>query len=241
MEPLLIDSLRILWNYMHLNQSLQKCDLIIGCGCSDMEVPVKCATLKKEGYAPKILFCGGLGKRTKHYLNQTEAEVFKEIAMKEGVSEEDILIETKSTNTQDNFKFARKIIEEQNIPFNRILIVHGPFSERRTLAAAETIFPDKELFITSPNVTFHSFLELLGNNPKEAFDIISVIVGDIQRMVIYPQFGWQTEQPIPNEVYQAYNDLKKLGFTKFIWTPEKIEALIDQFGIEKGKTKTLFY
>lgn len=241
MEPFMIDSLKVIWNYMHLNHSLKKCDVIIGCGCSYMEVPVKCATLKKEGYAPKILFCGGLGKRTQYSLNQTEAEVFKEIAIKEGVPEEDILMETRSTNTQDNFKFARKILEEENIPYNRILIVHGPFSERRTLAAAETIFLDKELVITSPNVTFDSFLELLESNPAEAFDIICVIVGDIQRMVIYPQFGWQTEQPIPNEVYQAYHDLKKLGFTKFIWTLEKIEELIDKFGIEKGKTKRLFY
>lgn len=58
------EKLKVLWDYMKLNQPLEKCDLIMGCGCENLDIPVKCATLLKEGYAPKILFAGGLGKLT---------------------------------------------------------------------------------------------------------------------------------------------------------------------------------
>lgn len=91
---------------MKLNQKIDKCDLIIGCSCSYLEVADKCVELNKEGYAPKILFTGGLGKITKDNFNKTEAEIYKDIAINKGVSDKDILIETKSTNTGDNFRFS---------------------------------------------------------------------------------------------------------------------------------------
>ena len=236
----IIVALKELWNYMRLNQQLEKCDLIIGCGCSNLEIPVKCAQLFKEGYAPKILFSGGLGKITKDYFNKSEAEIYKDIAIKQGINAEDILIETNSTNTGDNFRFAFNILNANNIKADKILIVHSPLSERRTLSSAKAILKGKELLITSPDISFEEFLDYLEENNLNAIDIISVIIGDIQRMIIYPQFGWQIENKVPDTVISSYKFLKELGFTKYILTKEEIDSLINKYGIVEGQNKNYF-
>jgi len=227
----IIEALKELWNYMNLNQTLEKGDLIIGCGCSNLEVPVKCAQLFKEGYGKKILFTGGLGKDTEGHFTKPEAEIYKEIAIKNGVNENDIIIETKSTNTGDNFRFSKEILEQQNINYNKIIIVHRPLSERRTISTAKAILENKELSITSPDMSFEEFLKYLKESKNSAIDVISVIVGDIQRMIIYPQFGWQIENEVPENVIKAYNYLKNLGFSKYVFNKHEIEQLMLKFKI----------
>jgi hypothetical protein len=42
------------------------------------------------------------------------------------------------------------------------------------------------------------------------------MVGDFQRIMVYPQMGFQTEQFIPAEVRKAYHQLIQAGFTKYL-------------------------
>ena len=44
-----IDALRVLYDYMQLDQKLEPCDVIIGCGCKYLDIPIKCAELYKDG------------------------------------------------------------------------------------------------------------------------------------------------------------------------------------------------
>lgn len=220
--------LKIIWDYMVLDEDFPKCDLIIGCGCQSLTIPITCANLYKQGYADKIIFAGGLGKITKYHFKKAEAEMYKEIAIQEGVPEEKIWIENKSTNTGDNFRFSKKIIDEENWNIKNILIVHNKFSERRTLSAAKAIIKDKELYITSAKVSFDDFIQSLQNKEeKRIIKIVSSMVGDIQRMIIFPQFGWQIKQ----EVQNAYRKLKSMGFDEFVISKEKIKQEIEKYGI----------
>lgn len=234
-------SLKEIWDYMNMNQSLEKSDLIIGCGCANLDIPIRCADLLKKGYASKILFVGGLGKITKNNFNKSEAEIYKDIALSNGIKEEDILIETKSTNTGDNFKFAMKLLEKNNVKCNKIIIVHKPLNERRTYSTAKMILKDKELMITSPNLTFEEYLkELKRKSIEDINNEISVIVGDIQRMIIYPQFGWQIKNEVPDSIIKRYTYLKNLGFSKCILTKHQIKSLIAKYGIIEGESENYF-
>lgn len=60
-----MELVKILWNYMKLNQKLEPCDCIIGLGCMDLKVPEVVADLYYKGYADKVIFSGGYGKKTK--------------------------------------------------------------------------------------------------------------------------------------------------------------------------------
>lgn len=223
--------LKIVWDYMVIETPIEKSDLIIGCGCLNLKIPVRCSKLIKQGYADKVIFTGGLGKLTQNEFKKSEAEIFKQIAIENGINENSIFVENKSTNTGDNFKFTKKIMEENNINANKIIIVHNNLSRRRTLNAAKVVFPDKKLSITSPKLTFEESIENLNSKTDmQAKNIISVMVGDIQRIIIFPQFGWQVKDIVPDKVIQAYYELKAMGYDDYIFSKEQIQSLIDKSG-----------
>jgi hypothetical protein len=45
------------------------------------------------------------------------------------------------------------------------------------------------------------------------------MVGDIQRIQAYPEFGFQIPQEIPARVLDAYERLLSLGFDKHLMVP----------------------
>ena len=67
----------------------------------------------------------------------------------------------------------------------------------------------KTLFVTSPQVSFENY-------PTEEIPlekVIGIMVGDLQRIKIYPAMGFQIFQEIPADVWQAYEELVAMGFT----------------------------
>lgn len=229
------------WNYMVLNEPYPKCDLIMGCGCANLTIPITCSDLFKQGFGKNILFAGGLGKLTKELFLQPEAEVYKKIAIEQGISPEHIVLEKQSTNTGDNFRLSIPILEQNKIPYDSILIVHNRLSERRTLSAAKAIIPNKKIYITSGNITFDTFMKRLETRTdKEIHNIISVMIGDIQRMVVYPQFGWQVRQDVSDQVLESYFYLKQKGYNTYIIPKDQISHMIEQYGIVENETPNYF-
>ena len=53
-----------LWDYMKMNQNIEKSDCILVLGCSDITIVDRAVDLFNKGYASIIIFSGGLGKIT---------------------------------------------------------------------------------------------------------------------------------------------------------------------------------
>lgn len=70
-----------LWDYHHLNHSLEKSDLILVLGSHDLRVAERAVELYREGMAPYILFSGKRGALTSHW-KETEAERFASLAIR---------------------------------------------------------------------------------------------------------------------------------------------------------------
>lgn len=66
--------------------------------------------IEKYGNTSKVVVSGGKGKDEKI----SEAEAMKKYLIDIGVSEERILVENKSTNTNENLEFSREIIENDS-------------------------------------------------------------------------------------------------------------------------------
>lgn len=177
--------IQILYDYMKLNDSLEKVDIIIGCGCANLKIPKRCAELHLQGYADYIIFTGGLGKTTKELFHKSEAEMFCDVAMECGVDRNKIYLENQSTNLPQNFMNCNTLIREVGLTANSLLLVHSPSTTRRTLATAKVYFPDKRILITTPNYTFESFMKQLEESPLLT-ESICVLVGNIQRMIVVP-------------------------------------------------------
>ncbi len=89
--------------------------------------------LYNQDYIDTIIFTGGLGTRDR----LTEAEVGRLYALEQGIPNEAILIETTSTNTQENLHHAQQIATSYNL--NSFLIVSTPFHMKRAIAIADEL------------------------------------------------------------------------------------------------------
>lgn len=203
---------KIVWDYHQLNHQLRKADCIFVSGSHDTRVAEYAAELFLQGYAPYILFSGGFGRLTTGVFEKSEAEIFADIAKGKGVPEDKILIENKSTNTGENIQFTKQLLQEKGLHFKTFILVQKPYMERRTYATFKKLWPEKECIVTSPQISFEKYPN--DDIPKEK--MIDVMVGDLQRIKIYPTKGFQIFQEIPNEVWEAYEKLVEAGFSKHL-------------------------
>ena len=204
--------LQVIWDYLSLNESLEKADCIVGFGNFNTDIARRAAELYHAGFAPKILFTGGLGRNTEGLLPEPEAVRFAKVAMECGVPEVDIILEPNSTNTKENIVFTREKLESLGLPHDRILGVHQPFMERRIKAAMGVYWPELNFQITSPQVTIPAYLEAAKRQGITENASISVIVGDFQRMDLYAKLGYQLPQHIPDEAWEAFRQLVAMGY-----------------------------
>ena len=209
-----LEPLQVIWDFLCLNEKPRKADVIVGFGNFNEDIPRRAAELYLQGYAPKILFTGGLGRNTVGLLPESEAARFARVAMSCGVPEEAIIKEDKSTNTAENIHFTKALLEELNVPHDHILGVHQPFMERRINAAMGVYWPEQRFSVTSPQVTIPQYLEAAKAQGITENASISVIVGDFQRMKLYADKGWQLPQEIPDTAWEAFHALVALGYDK---------------------------
>lgn len=207
-----LQPLQVIWDYLCLRQPLRKADCIVGFGNFNTDIARRAAELYRLGYAPKVLFTGGLGRNTQGLLPEPEAVRFARVAMECGVPAEDILLETGSTNTKENITFTRALLLEHGLPAPRILAVHQPFMERRIVAAMGVYWPELDFCVTSPQVDIPQYLQRAKEQGVSENASISVIVGDFQRMDLYAKLGYQIPQEIPQTAWDAFDALVSMGY-----------------------------
>ena len=204
--------LQILWDYLGMHQQPRQADCIVGFGNFNDNIARRAAELYRQGFAPRILFTGGLGRNTEDLFQEPEAVRFAAVAAECGVPREAILLEDKSTNTAENILFTKALLERSGLPHGRILGVHQPFMERRIAAAMGVYWPEADFIVTSPQVSLPEYLADARRQGVTENAAVSVIVGDFQRMDLYAKKGYQLPQIIPEEAWAAFRELVAMGF-----------------------------
>jgi uncharacterized SAM-binding protein YcdF (DUF218 family) len=201
-----------LWDYHLLNNKMEKADCILALGSHDLRVPERAAELYLDGFAPLLIMSGGLGNFTQEIWTEKEADKFAAIAIEKGVPREAILIENNSTNTGENILFTQQLLKEKSLDPHSFIVVQKPYMERRSYATFKKHWPDKKLLVTSPQISFEEY-------PNEEIPmerVIHIMVGDLQRIKMYPEKGFQVYQEIPPDVWEAFEQLVVLGFDKHL-------------------------
>jgi uncharacterized SAM-binding protein YcdF (DUF218 family) len=202
----------LLWNYHLMHHKLEHVDSIFVLGNHDLRIADYAIDLFKAGWSSMIIFSGGVihkNVKLKVHWDIPEAEMFARHAIEKGIPASQILTEANSKNTGENFQFTGKLLAERGLNFKKFLLVQKPYMERRTYATGKVHWPDKTLIITSPPTSFEEYAK--GDVPKK--QIISFMVGDLQRIKVYGEKGFQIPQDIPADVWDAYEKLIELGFT----------------------------
>ena len=207
---------QIIWDYMRYERSLEKADIIIGLGSTDVRTAEWCGKLYHEGYAPLILFTGARGRMTREAFTENEADVYAKRAIELGVPENAILKEDRATNTGENILFAHKLLEEKGISANSLILVTKPYILRRAYATFMKQWPTENkpnIRCSAIDVSFEKYCQ----DEMYPFEYVTnVIVGDLERIREYSKQGFQIKQIIPDEVNEAFNALVSRGYTKHL-------------------------
>lgn len=205
---------RIVWDYMQMRMPLSPADAIFVLCSMDTRVANRAAELYHQGYAPWVIVSGGVGKLTKDQFDKPEAQVFADILVTLGVPRDRIIIEDKSTNTGENIRFTYDVLKTLGHSFHSFILVQKPYMERRTYATFMKQWPggDTSVMVTSPHISYDEYFAQ--DMAKEL--VIHIMVGDMQRIREYPKLDFQIEQTIPDDVWAAYENLIKAGYTKHL-------------------------
>ncbi|HYJ46659.1 MAG TPA: hypothetical protein VEV81_08595, partial [Pyrinomonadaceae bacterium] len=112
--------------------------------------------------------------------------------------------------------FTKKLLAEKRIHPRKFILVQKPYMERRSYATFRKLWPEKECLVTSPRVSFREYLDKYSNQAFSKDDVISIMVGDLQRIRLYPEKGFQIYQEIPDDVWEAYLELVRAGYDRHL-------------------------
>ena len=201
---------KVIWDYTLMHQEPVPSDCILVFGSRDLAPAERACDLFLQGYGKIMIFSGNYAKE--RILSKPEAEVYADLAEKRCISREAIFVESKSRNLGENISFSKNLIVKKNILHKKIIVVQKPYMERRVYAAFKKLWPEQEIVITSPQISYEDYVK---DNPYYTKEkIINTIVGDLQRIKEYPKLGFQIKQGIPDEVWSAYEKLVELGYNK---------------------------
>ena len=107
--------------------------------------------LYKRGLAPTLIFTGGYGGVGARF---SESQVARRYALRQGVPEKAILIESLSRNTHDNLRQARTLMQQHQL--NSVIIVSDPLHMARALRISRDL-GIRSVGSPTPTSRFRSF------------------------------------------------------------------------------------
>jgi len=198
---------RVLWDYHRLDEPIHPAGGILVFGSNDLRVATHAADLYHRGIGPWILFSGARGRMTEHW-SGTEAETMAAIAQEHGVPPQALHIENQATNTGENIRFSRTIVDALVAGRTPLVVVQKPYMERRTRAALDVQWPDQDFIVTSPPIRFDDYF----TDELTPEIVLRAMTGDFQRILDYPAKGFASAQHISPGVMEAFQTLVAAGY-----------------------------
>ncbi|KQX57897.1 MULTISPECIES: YdcF family protein [unclassified Streptomyces] len=200
---------RLLWEFQRMGHVPRACSVGVGLGSHDLGVADVAIGLYRRGLVPLLVFTGATSRTTRERMPRGEAEHYRERALESGVPEDAVLVEPRARNTGENIRFSRELLAERGVDVSSVLLVSKPYEERRAYATARKLWPGVEIVSASSPMTLPEYVDSIGDDRL----VLDMLVGAVQRLIIYPKQGFMIEQPIPAPVTTAYERLRDRGFT----------------------------
>ncbi|MFH8939545.1 YdcF family protein [Streptomyces griseosporeus] len=197
-----------LWDFQQMRHEVHPCSVIVGLGSHDLGVADTSAALYHRDMAPTMVFTGATSRTTQHVMPRGEAVHYRERALELGVPDSAILVEPRARNTGQNITFSKALLEAADISVSSVILVSKPYEERRVYATARKLWPEVEIVSASTPMTFEEYVDSIGDPAL----VIDMLVGSLQRLLVYPQQGFMIELPVPADIIAAYERLRAAGF-----------------------------
>ncbi len=200
-----------LFDYLYLQDRLSLAEAIIGFGHFDQKIPFQCGKLFSEGFAPLIIFSGGIGAGSAG-LNKPEAHEFFDTLIHHfpELPADKVLLEDKSTNTGENIRFTLSLLKQKQSEikeFKNIIIVANAYRQRRVWLTCKKYFENSVLLNCPPPTDFETELEMFRSKGE---DFYTHLIDEMERIKIYPAKGYIAENIIPTKILRDVEELKIL-------------------------------
>jgi len=204
-------ALGIIWRFCNYQSNITPVEVAIVLGTNDLRHLEKSIELYNQKVVSYFILSGNVGKNTEN--NATpEWKRMSEIMINNNVPESNLLYEKQATNTGENISFSFKIAKDIGLSTDKVILISKPFMTKRAYAAAKKLFPATEFLPISQDIKLKNYLE----NPSDTKDeAINAMVGDAERIIKYPEMGYQIEMPYSDEVLEAICVLRKAGYNKY--------------------------
>jgi uncharacterized SAM-binding protein YcdF (DUF218 family) len=134
-----------------------------------------------------------------------EAVHYRERALELGVPSSAVLVESRARNTGENIRFSRLLLEEAGVDVSSVLLISKPYEERRAYATARKLWPSVEIVSASTPMSFDAYVTSINDEHL----VIDMLVGALQRLIIYPEQGFMISQEVPGDIMSAYVRLRQ--------------------------------
>lgn len=201
---------QVLWEFHQLPDERRPTEIAIGLGGHDIGVAEHAADLYREGRFPLVVFTGANAPTTLERFPRGEAVHFAERAEALGVPADAIVLETKATNTSENFTFTRKLLLGRGLDPRLATIVSRPYQQRRAWATVCKVWPQLDVVCSARWLALEDYIESIGDEQR----VLNMLVGDTQRLWVYADAGFAVPVEVPDDVRGAYERLVEAGYTK---------------------------
>ncbi|WP_326760320.1 YdcF family protein [Streptomyces phaeochromogenes] len=209
---------RLLWDYHRMHHDRRPCSVAVGLGSHDLAVADVAAGLYHRGMAPVIVFTGATSPTTRTRMPRGEAVHYRERAMQLGVPDSAVLLEPRATSTAENIEFTKAVLAEAGVRASSVLLVSKPYEERRSYGMMRKLWTEVEVVCASSPMGLEEYADSIG----DARMVIDMIVGALQRVLVFPGWGLAIDQDVPDVIVAAYERLCAEGFTSRLM-PEAAE------------------
>jgi uncharacterized SAM-binding protein YcdF (DUF218 family) len=205
----ILEDARALYDFNQLHHELRPCSVGIGLSSHDPGVPDVTAALFHRGAFPLIVFTGANAPTTRDRFPGGEAVHYRQRAIELGVPSEAILIEPRATNTRENIEFSRQLMAEHGLQAESAVLICRPYQQRRAYATCRQVWPALDVICASDPRPLDDYIDGFGDPGH----VISMMVGDTQRVIEYPRLGHAIPQEVPRPIEAALKRLIAAGFT----------------------------
>ena len=203
----------VVWEYHQLRHPEVSADIGIVLGCHDIGVADVAAKAFHRGQIPSLVVTGATGPATRERFPDGEAHTFARRLREHGVPTDAVLIEPNATNTGQNITNSKNLLHQRGISPTIVALICMPYMERRAWATCKAQWPQVEPWCISSGQDLAGYLDVMWERDgMEPGEVIEMMIGDLQRIIIYPAKGFTVPQEVPGEVHRAYRHLVKAGY-----------------------------
>lgn len=207
---------KTIYDYLNQSRNIENPDFILILGSSDLSVAAFATEYIKNSDTTVIVISGGFGKDTQHLWNVSEAQMFNEVLKKNGCcGQKQVYLEEKASNTGENIIFSRDLILKHQLKHERGLIITKPYMTKRALNTAAKQWQEVSWGSLGEGISFEDYFERIEN--KDNF--LNILAGDLQRIKVYAEKGFQIKDKIPPKVWDSFIYLSENGYNRFVIEP----------------------